>query len=74
MNAIKDIRKFIEANPDLDSAKTLARLVLALEADDKFELGALYQLDYEKFNLGLEVLKEWRIDRYYMVKAEPHAL
>jgi hypothetical protein len=70
MNAIKKARKFIEASPASDSAKILTRLVRALESDEKFELGDLYKLDYEKFNLGLDILKEWRLDRYYMSKAK----
>ena len=74
MNAIKKARKFIEANPLSAPAKTLARLVRALESDEKFELNELYTLDYEKFNLGIDILKEWRLDRYYMGKAKLHDL
>ena len=64
MNAIKKSRRLIEANPATDTAKTLARLVRALESDEKFELGDLYKLDYESFALAIDVLKEWRLDRY----------
>ena len=35
MNAIKKTRKLIETNPATDTAKTLARLVRALESDEK---------------------------------------
>ena len=70
MNAIKKSRRLIEANPATDTAKTLARLVRALESDEKFELGDLYKLDYESFALAIEVLREWRLDRYYMGKAK----
>jgi hypothetical protein len=70
MNAIKKTRKLIENDPVNDTAKTLARLVRALESDEKFELGDLYKLDYESFNLAIDVLKEWRLDRYYMGKAK----
>ena len=70
MNAIKKSRRLIEANPATDTAKTLARLVRALESDEKFELGDLYRLDYESFALAIDVLKEWRLDRYYMGKAK----
>jgi hypothetical protein len=72
MDAIKKTQKFIEANPHLDSAKTLAGLVQALEAEDKFEFAELYKLGYEHFNLGIDVLKEWRLDRYYMGRAKLH--
>jgi hypothetical protein len=70
MNAIKKTRKLIEADPATDTAKTLARLVRALESEEKFALGDLYKLDYESFVLALDVLKEWRLDRYYMGKAK----
>jgi hypothetical protein len=72
MNAIKKTRKLIEADPASQSAKTLARLVRVLESDEKFDLGDLYELNYDEFDLAIEVLKEWRLDRYYMGKARLH--
>ena len=74
MNAIKKTRRLIEAEPSSSSAMTLARLVRALESEEKFELGNLYELDYDNFNLAIEILKEWRLDRYYMGKAKLHDL
>lgn len=70
MNAIKKIRKFIQTDPRSETAKTLAGLVRALESDEPFAIGSLYGLDYEQFNLAIEMLKEWRLDRYYMGKAK----
>jgi hypothetical protein len=70
MNAIKKTRRLIEADPATDTAKTLARLVRALESEEKFALGDLYKLDYESFALAIDVLKEWRLDRYYLGKAK----
>ena len=70
MNAIKKIRTFIETDPLSAQAQTLARLVRALESDEQLVLGKLYLLDYDKFNLAIELLKEWRLDRYYMSKAK----
>jgi hypothetical protein len=72
MDAIKKARKFIEANPHLDSARTLASLVRSLESEDKFEFSELYKLGYDQFNLGIDVLKEWRLDRYYMGRTKHH--
>jgi len=74
MNAIKQARKLIEGKPDSEAAKTLARLVRALESDEKFSLGDLYALDYDNFNVGIEVLKEWRLERYYRGKVRLHDL
>ena len=74
MNEIKKARRLIEANPHTDAAKTLAALVRALESDEKFDLGALYKLNYDNFNLAIDVMKEWRLDRYFSGKAKLHDL
>ncbi len=70
MNAIKVARRFIETNPADESAQILARLVLALESERSFELVMLYQLDYKSFELAMDILKEWRLDRYYASKSK----
>ena len=74
MNAIKKARKLIEAKPDSDAAKTLASLVRALESDEKFDLSAIYKLDYDSFDICIEVLKDWRLERYYLGKIRLHDL
>lgn len=68
MNAIKKARKLIEADHTTLQAKTLASLVRALESDEAFALTSLYALDYETFDIAIDVMKEWRLDRYYMSK------
>ena len=68
MRANKEIRKFIEATPDAQSAQLLARLVLALETEVDFPISDIYKLDFEQFNLALKLLHEWRLDRYYAGK------
>lgn len=70
MNAIKEARKFIEKNPAHSSARTLSRLVLALESEVDFPITELYALDLDRFNPALEILREWRLDRYYAGKAK----
>ena len=74
MNEIKKARRVIEANPSSPEAKTLAALVRSLESGEPFALSELYELNYENFNLGIEVLKEWRLDRYFTGKAKLHDL
>ncbi len=64
MHAIKEARKLIQKDPDTPSAKTLARLVLALESEASFPIADIYQLDYNSFALALKILDEWRLDRY----------
>ena len=74
MNEIKKARRLIEADPVSEASKTLARLVRALESEESFNLGDLYKLNYEHFNLAIDVMKEWRLDRYYSGKAKLHDL
>jgi hypothetical protein len=69
MRAIKRARKFIEQNPSDPTAQTLSRLVLALESEADFPISELYMLDFDRFNMALQMLREWRIDRYYAGKA-----
>jgi hypothetical protein len=68
MRALKKARKLIEANPQKSRAQTLSALVVALETETPFALQSLYQLDYDDFELALDVIKEWRLDRYYSSK------
>ena len=74
MNAIKKARRLIESDPSSLPAKTLARLVRALESDETLKVTDLYDLDFDSFQLAIDVLKEWRLDRYYMSKAKLHDL
>ncbi|RYX92466.1 MAG: hypothetical protein EOO28_22295 [Comamonadaceae bacterium] len=68
MNAIKKARKIIQSAPDEPASGTLANLVLALETEGNFNLGQLYNTDLKTFELALDMLREWRIDRYYLGK------
>jgi hypothetical protein len=70
MNAIKKARRIIEADPNSPAAKTLASLVLALESAEPVVLEDVYRLDSQNFDLAIQVLREWRLDRYYMGKAK----
>lgn len=70
MRAIKEARKYIERNPENSHAKTMSRLVLALESEADFPIADLYKLDLARFKLALEILDEWRLDRHYASKAK----
>ena len=69
MQVIKEVRKFIEQDPFNPSAQILAKLVLALESEVDFPLTDIYKLDFDRFNMALKILQEWRLDRYYAGKA-----
>lgn len=68
MLAVKKARKLIQANPESSDSKTLSALVIALESDQAFPLAQLYAMNYPKFELALEILNEWRLDRHYSSK------
>lgn len=70
MNAIKQIRRYLEADPEGHSAQTLARLVTALVEQKEFPLAELYELDMRAFELAIELLKDWRLDRYYAARVK----
>lgn len=69
MKPLKQARRLIAAEPSSAAARTLAALVLALEQDGQFDLSSLYLLDLEHFELALEVLRDWRLDRFMVGKA-----
>ena len=69
MIALKKARKLIENHAGKPKAEILSRLVLALESAVPFQLSDLYRLDYDEFHLAMEIMAEWRLDRYYTSKA-----
>lgn len=68
MLAIKKARKLIEANPGDPAAQIISALVLALESETNISVEQLYKLDDKRFELALEILNEWRLDRHYASK------
>jgi hypothetical protein len=70
MRAIKQVKKLIENNPTSRSGQTFSKLILSLESEIEFLVKDLYQLDTQEFDLAMEVLKDWRIDRFYLGKAK----
>jgi hypothetical protein len=49
---------------------TFAKLILALESENEFPVIELYQLNSDEFDLAIELLKDWRIDCFYVGKAK----
>ena len=73
MQAIKKARKIIEKDVSKPFAQLLSKLVVALESEENFQLRQLYELNPSEFDLVIEILKEWRIDRHYMSKSKTFA-
>jgi hypothetical protein len=70
MRAIKKARKFIETDPTSDVSVALSKLILALENEQDFALKPMYDLGMDDFNLLIEVMKDWRLDRFYEGKTK----
>ncbi|HEX5638751.1 MAG TPA: hypothetical protein VFX81_03030 [Burkholderiaceae bacterium] len=50
---------------DSPSAEVLSRLPATLSREESLVLSDLYALDWESFELAIDLLRDWRIDRYY---------
>ena len=70
MRAIKKVKKFIEHSPESTTGLVYSRLILSLEAGVDFPVKELYKLNAHDFELALELMKDWRIDRFYIGKAK----
>lgn len=74
MNNLKKIEKRILKNPDESASQVFIELIKALDQKLDFNLTAIYDLDYDDFQLVLEVLKDWRLDRYAKTRKRLKAL
>jgi hypothetical protein len=70
MRAIKKVRHVIAHEPLDQTAQIFARLISSLVDEVDFSLKDLYDLDPTDFQLAMDILQEWRLDRYYMGKAK----
>lgn len=68
MRALKRIRHRIETDPTAPASQQLAHLVLALEGEGSMDVKALYDLDFNAFELALELLREWRLEGHFSAK------
>lgn len=70
MRAIKKVRQLIAHEPLNPTAQIFARLISSLVDEVDFSLKDLYELGTSDFQLAMDILQEWRLDRYYMGKAK----
>jgi hypothetical protein len=68
MNAIKEVRKYLLAHPRSPASQVLLKLTEALAEEKEFPLDELYRLDQEAFDLAIELMRDWRLDRYYAAR------
>jgi hypothetical protein len=65
VKAIHDIRRYLSDHSDSPSAQVLSRLPATLSKEESLALSELYALDWESFELAIDLMRDWRIDRYY---------
>jgi hypothetical protein len=70
MRAIKKVRLLIEQDPKDPTSQIFSRLIFALVEESDFSMKDLYVLGNADFQLAMEILQEWRLDRYYMGKTK----
>ena len=70
MRAIQKIETFVESSPESVDAQALVRLILSLQAEAELNSSDLYKLNAEHFDLAMELLRDWRIDRFYRGRAK----
>jgi len=70
MRAIKKIKHIIEQNPQDQASQIFSNLIKSLAEEVDFSIKNLYLLKTSDFQLAMEILQEWRLDRYYMGKAK----
>jgi hypothetical protein len=68
MNAFKQARRYVQENRGSASALGLTRLTEALNRETEFSLAVLYEMDADAFDIALELLRDWRLDRYYAAR------
>ncbi|MBU1690184.1 MAG: hypothetical protein KJ958_08685 [Gammaproteobacteria bacterium] len=74
MNNLKKLEKRILKTPDDLASQVFIELIKALDQKECFNLATIYDLDYDDFQLVLDVLKDWRLDRYAKTRKRLKAL
>ena len=70
MRVIQKIRLVIAQDPQQQTAQIFSRLISGLVDEVDFPLHELYRLQAPEFELAMQILQEWRLDRYYMGKTK----
>lgn len=73
MNAIEKAQEFIARDRSHPDAMVLAALIHALQDEGAFDIGGLYALAIDRFEVALQILQDWRLQRYYLGHASAPA-
>ncbi len=63
-NAVKSIAKYVHKHQGEEGAIVLRELCEALENDKPFVLARLYDIPPQAFELAMNLIVNWRLDRY----------
>jgi hypothetical protein len=66
LNAIRELREYLQGNRSGKAARVLAGLAVALANEREFPLSDLYSLPLREFELAMALMRDWRLDRYYV--------
>jgi hypothetical protein len=64
MDILHRVIRRIHADPGDPTASTFRALVKSLDAGEQFDINQLYQLNYSDFAMAMELMKQWRLDRF----------
>lgn len=68
MPNLKDLEKRLLHGPADQGQTILREVVKALCLEEKFKISDLYELSLDDFELAIDTLKRWRLDRYTKTK------
>jgi phosphopentomutase len=63
--AFQRLEQYIRSEATPLASRELSRFVQALKHETEFPLSSLYEIDFVAFELAVDALRDWRIDRYY---------
>lgn len=67
---LRKLNESLKKKPQDKSSQIFSKLITCLAEESDFSLKELYELNSDEFELAIEVLDQWRLDRFYMGKAK----
>lgn len=66
MRTIERARWLLSRDPHGPSVRVLQKLLHALETGGDFNIAELSILPYDRYQLAVDVLRDWRADQYHL--------
>lgn len=74
MNTLKKLEKRLIQEPENPDNGAFRNLVEALCLKEALDMGGLFDLPMEDFELAMAIMRDWRLDRYTKTKERLRAL